>query len=225
MRSYVTYLFFIFLLSQTNLLAQQPGDELDPFMGNYILGNSAELVIQHAPTSGTHSRRVYDFKNNVTSIIGEFNESYVDTFQIAGNKSMDVATGDLDGDTYDDIISAWECGNSSIAISITDLQRDSLHWINDRIIIVDSVLHSSIRLITGNFDRDYQKEFILAYHGLDEKLHISLYQTDSLFTLQKLTEIADYSLSSSSLYDIAAGDFDNDGLDEVHQRVHFEKVQ
>jgi hypothetical protein len=214
-----SFLFMVFLLSLTlssNLTAQEPGDELDPLMGSYILGNSAEIIMQATPTSGNHGWRIFDYHKDPAEITQEFKEVNTDSLaEIAGGKAMDITSGDLNGDMYDNIIAAWECANHSIAICIPDMVKDSLSWTSSHITIIDSVLKSRIRLFTGDFDRDRQKEFVLAYHGLDGYVHIALYQTDSLLTLEKLTEIADFSLGSNTLFDITAGDFDYDGLDEI----------
>jgi hypothetical protein len=128
---------------------------------------------------------------------------------------MDITSGDLNGDMYDNIIAAWECANHSIAICIPNMIKDSLGWDGTNITMIDSVLNSRIRLFTGDFDRDRQKEFVLAYHGLDGYVHISLYQTDSLLILEKLAEIADFALGTSTLFDLAAGNLDGDAQEEV----------
>jgi hypothetical protein len=174
-------------------------------MGSYILGNSAEIFMQAAPTSGDQDWRIFDYHKDPVEITQEFSEVNADSLtEIAGDKSMDITCGDLNGDMYENIIAAWECTNHSIAICIPDIVKDSLNWTSSHITIIDSVLNSRIRLFTGDFDRDRQKEFVLAYHGLDGYVHIALYQTDSLLTLEKLTEIADFVLGSSTLFDLAA---------------------
>jgi hypothetical protein len=218
----VFYTIFLYYLISTFLCAQEPGDELDPLMGSYILGNSAEIIMQAAPTSGGQGWRTFDYKNDPAAITEKFNLVNSDSLlEIAGGKAMDITSGDLNGDMYDNIISAWECANHSIAICIPEITKDSLSWTSSRITIIDSVLDSRIRLFTGDFDRDRQKEFVLAYHGLDGNVHIVLYQTDSLLTLEKLAEIADFALGSSTLFDLTAGDFDYDGLDEIVLMQYF----
>ena len=216
MRSILFMLLIVSLILCSYMLAQEPGDEIDPLMGSYILGNSAEIIMQCAPTSGDLGWGIFDYSRDPAAITHEFGIGNTDSLaEIAGGKSMDITSGDLNGDMYDDIIAAWECANHSIAICIPGMIKDSLSWASSNITILDSVLSSRIRLFTGDFDRDRQKEFVLAYHGLDGNVHIALYQTDSLLILEKLTEIADFSLGSSTLFDLTAGDFDYDGLDEI----------
>lgn len=208
---------FCMLLS-LNVNAQEPGDELDPLMGSYTLGNSAEIILQCAPTSGEHGWKIYDYQKDPAAIVQKFSDVNTDTtYSIAGNKAMDITSGDLNGDRYDDIIAAWECANHSIALCIPEMTKGSLSWQNSHITMLDSVLGLGfpIRLFTGDFDRDRRKEFVLAYVGLDRYVHIALYQADSLLVIEKLAEIADYFLGVSTLFDLAAGDFDYDGLDEI----------
>ena len=213
------FLFTVFLLSLTlyqSVIAQEPGDELDPLMGSYILGNSAEMIMQCAPTSGEHGWKIFDYQKDPAAIAQAFSEANTDTLlSIAGNKAMDITCGDLNGDRYDDIITAWECANHSIALCIPEMIKDSLSWQSSRVTVLDSVLDMRIRLFTGDFDRDRQKEFVLAYGGLDGYIHIALYQTDSLLTLEKLAEISDFPIGPYTLFDLTAGNFDNDGLDEI----------
>jgi hypothetical protein len=216
MRSILFYTILFYYLIITHLSAQEPGDELDPFMGSYILGNSAEIIMQCAPTSGDQGWGIFDYNNDPAAITHEFGTQNSDSLlEIAGGKAMDITTGDLNGDMYDNIIAAWECANHSIAICIPEIIKDSLSWTSSHITVIDSVLNKRIRLFTGDFDRDRQKEFVLAYHGLDGYVHISLYQTDSLLVLEKLAEIADYAVGTNTLFDLTAGDFDYDGLDEI----------
>ena len=216
MRTFLYMVFSLLLSIPLNLIAQEPGDELDPLLGSYILGNSAEIIMQAAPTSGDHGWRIFDYQSDPAKITRKFKDVNTDTLlEIAGGKAMDITSGDLNGDMYDNIIAAWECANHSIAICIPDIIKDSLSWTSSHITVIDSVLNSRLRLFTGDFDRDRQKEFVLAYYGLDGFVHISLYQTDSLLVLEKLAEIADFALGTSTLFDLTAGDFDYDGLDEI----------
>jgi hypothetical protein len=214
-----SFLYVVFMLSLTlcqSLTAQEPGDELDPLMGSYILGNSAEIILQYAPTSGDHGWKIFDYQKDPAEITEKFSEVNTDTlFTIAGSKAMDITSGDLNGDMYDDIIAAWECANHSIALCIPEMIKDSLSWESSHITLIDSVFDSGLRLFIGDFDRDYQKEFVLAYHGLDGYIHIALYQTDSLLVPEKLTDITCSELGTSALFDLTAGDFDYDGLDEI----------
>jgi len=205
--------------------SQSESDTIDPFQGNYILNKSAELVLQYATESGYLSRSIYDNVNDNLSQVTKENP-LVST--ISGNNEMAVATGDIDGDYADEVISCWETDDHSIVISTPGISTSSLGFEGGSTITINSVLKSSMRMITGNFDHDPKEEIVLAYHGLDDHLHIILYQTDENDLLEKTTEIADMpvsgylpvaplwvSVDTNFIYDIAAGDFDDDGSDEL----------
>ena len=104
---------------------------------------------------------------------------------------MAVATGDINGDYADEVISCWETDDHSIVISTPGISSSPLGFEVGSTITINSVLKSSMRMITGNFDHDPKEEVVLAYHGLDDHLHILLYQTDENNSLEKATEIAD----------------------------------
>lgn len=190
----------------------------DPFTGNYILGNSAELIYQYNTIDDSLFRLVYDY-DTTKGFNASYYEKNVNLYKCSGNKAMSVVAGDINGDNIDEIISAWECENHSIAISIPALIKDSMVWKSQELIVLDSVLNSSknssIKLLLCNLDKDMEKEIVLAYAGLDNYLHISLYQIDRLNNLSKTTEIQEYKFITDSLFDIAAGDFDADGFDEI----------
>src|SRR4030042_4377215 len=117
MRSILCCTISFFYLISTFLSAQEPRDELDPLMGSYILGNSAEIIMQAAPTSGDQGWRIFDYHRDPAEITQEFSEVNSDSLlEIAGGKAMDITCGDLNGDMYDNIIAAWECANHSIAL-------------------------------------------------------------------------------------------------------------
>jgi hypothetical protein len=200
-------------------------DTIDPFLGNHVFKNSAELLFQVSTPSGKQSRSIYDFSNN--TMIRKIRHNYEDEYKIPNNGNTDVITGDFDGDYADEIISAWECSNHSIAISVPEINKDSLTWTNQKFTILNSVLfynknnvdlavvNNQIRLVAGDFDADPSKEFLLSYKGSDDKVHIVLYNTDNLLNLEKTTETTIDASNPYFRYDIAAGDFDGDGLDEL----------
>jgi hypothetical protein len=214
-------LFLACLFGFSNLMrAQSSSDPLDLLKGHYTMGSSAELVLQYAPTSGIQVHQLYDFPSDLNPSV-TCQQSTNDTLKIARNRNMDVATGDINGDNNDDIISAWQIANHSIALSIPNIRQDTLAWSTNQIILIDSADDSGVRIITGHFDNRYKKRFVLAFNGMDGRLHIQLYKSDNLFKIEKVSEITYDTLQISNtefglkLWDIAAGDFDGDGLDEL----------
>ena len=112
-------------LLPTLLVSAASPDEADPFAGNYILGNSAEAVLiwnferpSFSAPEVPSTQRLYDvtgFGPVNAQIIPEDTRSDRGRFAAAGEGGMDVATGDFDGDDFDDVVAAWEGPNHRLA--------------------------------------------------------------------------------------------------------------
>ena len=84
-----------------------------------------------------------------------------------------------------------------------------------------------IRVVAGNFYSDEAKEFVLAYLTVDTSVHLVVFDIDSLAppTPVEKGSIADQTVNPDipelqrfggvSRFDVATGDFDGDGLDEI----------
>lgn len=215
MRNLILLLYCFSTIFLHNIYAQSYEDEIDPFLGNYILGNSAELIMLWTHSTGdTCNQQILDYNGSTQSLTAQAQQTYADSSGIYGTKKMDVATGDLNGDHYDDVVAVWEGNNHSILMSIPDIDATSLHLSTFNMIKIDSTFQSGLRIEAADFDQDRNKEILLAYRGLDSKIHISIYETDSMLNIIKLAEISDWDITES-LFDITAGDFDGDGLDEI----------
>jgi hypothetical protein len=219
MRGLLLFLFCLVLVFYQNIHAQSYEDEIDPFLGNYILGNSAELMMLSVNTAWPNGENLcwqtmYDYDYSTKSLNHITGYNYSDSLGIYGTKKMDIASGDFNGDHYDDVVAVWEGNNHSILMSIPDIDAKSLHWSTFNMIKIDSTFQSVLRIEAADFDQDRNKEILLAYRGLDSKIHISIYETDSMLNIIKLAEISDWDIAES-LFDITTGDFDGDGLDEI----------
>ncbi len=105
---------FTLLIIQTRATAQDR--EQDPLLGNYRLGNSAEIVLLWAERSSGNAsdQRIYDFLNlnnpdpNVPDqLLPQDLQSETGDNGITGDRQMDVITGDFNGDSADDLPAAW----------------------------------------------------------------------------------------------------------------------
>ncbi len=207
-KTFCTFLFV--LLSVSSLKAQV---DKDPFLGNYILGNSAEMYLMYQ-TDNTEAW-LYDFQSASNIITG----NKLQEFQLNNSSYADVCMGDFDGDGKDDAIQAT-VGAEGSSFPNQLLLQVSGSWEPMAIGPISTNIDPNIRLIEGDFDGDAQKEFVLAYINSDNTIHIELYETDSLKSMMSITEnpinfSAGLNLGSEALFDIAAGDFDGDGLDEI----------
>ncbi len=202
---------------------------------------------QDIAVSGGASTNVIDFQyfpGRGDSIIIRPPISRSDTLPLTGHEFSDITTGNFTGDSRDEIASAWETGNRSVALAISRTDRftgelhdlsltatDSLALINipyraDNWIGYEYFVYRLIRLERGNFDSDPEDELVLAYWAADSTLRIELYDGASGFDHPHAV-ISDKKLSTwlprgpgdgwfnMFFFDIAVGDFDRDGVSEV----------
>ena len=143
----IKFLLFLFVLGITLGSAQEP--ERDPLFGNYRLGSAAELVLVHSDfeeNDGIHFKS-YNYLNlNNPELQNQVQpgESYLEAGAtgIAGDKRMDIITGDFDGDDKDDILAAWEGADRSIVLAFPEINRTTFEWLD-----ANATLLSGARLI------------------------------------------------------------------------------
>jgi len=229
-------------------------DPEDPFRGNYLLGENAEIIVLETPNSdfwNSDPRATFKFFDSngdiTTGGLTELNSQTVEEpWSIHGeynDRQADLAIGDFDADGLDDVIGTWPGADSTITIYIPVLNRETYSWTNaTKMSIQDDgfpklkqedefQLKGWIRMVTGQFDDDNEPEFVVAYWAESEDpdggpIQIILYDTDGTLLPQPRADIANRKLSpfvadagrnlrEGSRFDIATGDFDKDGTDEI----------
>jgi len=227
------------LVLQTRVIAQNR--EQDPLLGNYRLGNAAEIVLLWAERSGGNisDQRIYDFLNlnnpdpNVPDqLTPQDLQSEDGTNGIYGDRQMDVITGDFNGDSADDLIGVWEGPDQSINMIIPGIDKGQLNWTTSNVMTVPGVklivdpsfqTQSWLRLAGGHFDDDPEEEFLLAYWAEDSSVTIRLFDTNGTLTPTETASISDVFLPTdggdmarrSARFAIATGDLDGDFTDEI----------
>jgi len=203
-------------------------EKTDPLKGNYTLGNSAELVTLWPQQDGNTSHlKVYDFTDSKT-ITGATVKDYSAEWALGGNKQMDLACGDFNGDGYEELVAVWEGSDNSLKMVIPRMVQGTLWWSDEhKISFPANTLYgqstyltpSTIRVVKGQFDHDGEDEFLLAYWGNDENIHLTVYNTTADLIPQAAGSIADAkldkALDAQAVFDVACGDFNGDGIDEV----------
>lgn len=211
-----------------NIYSQSPADTIDPLYRSRTLGKNAEMLILLNKAGLGQNRYIYDYNGSTSEVSRKFYDgtsNSTGTVDVVLYGDMAVATGDFNGDNADDVVTAWECANNAIYLSIPKINQENFSWTENNDTLISGVLKhvpisynepllKTLRLASGYFSFSEKKSFVLSYFGVDNKMHIKLFETDSLFRIKELAEAVDTLLRPYS-FDITVGDFDGDGLDEI----------
>jgi hypothetical protein len=220
-------------------------NKTDPFQDNYLLGNSSELLLIRSAEDTIEFTIVDANGNvNDGGLTQQSSWLEVNEWAAAGEKSpISIISGNFNDDKYTDVVASWEAPDSSVVLfipvidpatlSITGASRQRIN--NEGFPKMYRRMFSLPRLISlgkGQLDNDREQEIILAYmaetthpeggpvmlvvYDLD-KTTGTLEVKDSMSTVMLYPEMNDApnGLKRGSLFDIATGDFNQDGIDEI----------
>jgi len=216
---------FCFLFLPSLIKAQNGLSEYDPFRGNYSLGKKGEIISYCSFLSNDTCRQtIFDYNVSAQELDSLFSNYECDDNGIRGSKDIDLIIGNFNSDLYDDVAVAWEGPDQSLLLMIPHIDTLTLGCSDKYVSKTDTMIlcsgsHTKIRLAVGNFDLDPDDEFILAYLDKEDKINILLYDTNSGLVPSVRCMITDHLLDTGmdfpARFDIAAGEFDGDGVDEL----------
>lgn len=202
--------------------------------------STAEVLLIWAEATGQDSfQKIYDRlplnapdASTLDPLIPQSRQSETAARGIAGDRQIDVITGDFNSDGTTDVIAAWEGPERAVQLFIPLIVPETLAWTQAHrltlqeaggLLIDSAETPRQLRLVAGNFDTDPAPEFVLAYWAADETIRLRLYDTHGTLMPEELATIADESLPAlaprtvalSARFDIASGDVDGDGSDEI----------
>lgn len=186
----------------------------DPITNVYKIGGSAELFVSYSTSGNTFSKiGVLDVDEDLNSI-----ENVEDATQqkfIPVNKTA-TASGDFNGDGKEEVVTICDNISGGIKITIPLVGEDLVMTGTKEYILeeLNAMEYTRVRLIAGNFDDDRDDEFVICYGKPEETIRMVLLETDAELSISEVDtykEIAYY----DSFFDIAAGDLDADGMDEI----------
>lgn len=203
-----------------------------PLFGNPILGNSAEVAhLWPTGSTGTSLVRVTDLEPASGTLLP------ASTLAITGGpttvkyQQLDLVAGDFDGDGRDELVAAYGKSTADtyvqtvalwvISVDTTTLLPETLHQgpIGPTEMAPGSNrAQGTARLAAGQFDSDEPMEFVLA-RRVSDQIVITLMELDGagvpVVLDSSVVMASSDNLKESARFDIAAGDFDGDGIDEV----------
>jgi len=204
-------------------------DPEDPLARNRIIGNSAELMAIW-PQRGDY----FFAYAGIWDLVGE--DLYGGDVSPAiivntdwSDKMVDITSGDFDGDGKDDIAMASVYESTAYLIIPQVYQSGSNFWMDNIISRQENEVYygyesyyelGNLHIVSGNFDSDANKEVAMAFwDNATKKIEIKVYNISNLQSPIKSIENDDIYLEpllrEAATFDMATGDFDYDGIDEI----------
>jgi len=162
-----------------------------------VTGQGKDSVVTGTGLGGGPQVRVFTTTGALVSQFFAYDES--------SRQGVDVATGDVDGDGTDEIITSVGSDVSQDVIAYSSRGVEQLRFTASQFPAT-----ASLRVAVGDVDGDGQGEFIVTA-GQGSAAQVALYDTDGVF----LREFAPYATTFTGGVYVASGDIDGDGTDEI----------
>ena len=148
----------------------------------------------------------------------------VTRIDLAGN--MDMAAGHLGAKPgWIQTVAAYQSAQNHIFMMLQHMDADlKIDWIEpfdtgEKVAgeYTEGIYQygAQIRLATGDFDADGLDEVVMAWEAYGPRLYLKVYDTGAGWTLIPKGKISDEYLYGAKFLDMATGDFDGDGKDEI----------
>ena len=199
----------------------------DPLHGHYILANSAEVVhlTESQATTPMLRHDLHDFLANGQAG-GPGTGGNDDSLDITADRRMDYVAADVNGDGKDELVVARASATGTLEISVSSASKVSgLDWTWDETTVLQcpwDTVQGQIRVIAAQLDWTPREE-IVVYFWQQQSLYFHIRVYDSIDAVTHLpVQAASYSFRNSEMkyFDVAAADFDHDGLDEILEVSH-----
>jgi hypothetical protein len=205
----------------------------DPLLGNHVLANCAELVAfserNLLEPQLVLSQELFGFYRT-PGFFPNDTIQYHDSAGLSAALRWDCVAGDFTGDERDEIAAAWAGPDNTLSLSITGADRahpfeGNFSWSEPRIFRSHTdTINGPVRLVAANLDWSPREEIVALYAAPDGMLHFSVFDSLDPVTqapVRSQNQVLDFTLNyTAGDYDLTAGDFDDDGLDEVLVVLH-----
>jgi hypothetical protein len=199
----------------------QDTTKIDPLLGEYILANSAEVVhIKDRGQAGEMAlaAKLYDFDTGGAFQGGSATEFTFD-FGLSTTRRGECIACDFDGDGKDEVFVAWASDHEWINMQLLypTYSGGNWRWEAGGWYFTADTVKGPIRLVAATLAWT-PRQAVVACYLFNDGFSLSVYDsidpgdghpvgTNYSWTLPSTMQFLDY--------DIAAGDFDRDGLDEI----------
>jgi hypothetical protein len=220
--------FTSFLIVAYNQLLFSQQTISDPLNKTPTLIESSELILVWSERLSDGSgyrfgQKIYDYNDANPNPPNQLIAGLRGDEQGATNNSqVAVATGDFNGDSKTDFVSAYVNPQNKVRMVIPTINPQNFGWSTVNSILSQGTINSTneyyrrIRLAAGNFDTDRQAEFVLAYIDNTNKIRLELYDTDgSLVPVYRGGINDESSHTTLTRFNITTADFNGDGKDEI----------
>jgi hypothetical protein len=188
----------------------------DPVRKVYSIGGSAEIFMAYTNSERTQAKHgvmdVPSTLNDITMVEDAVQTRFMDRWKTAS------AAGDFNGDGTDEVVTVFDNTDGGIRISIPHIGEDLkmkpelLQEYEETALRTQD--YTRIRVIAVNADDDPQDEFAICYDIPGQPLTVSLFKTDADLNIEPLASFREIVFYDRH-FDIAAGDVDGDGIDEI----------
>ncbi len=123
-----------------------------------------------------------------------------------------------------DTVTAWENPAGKISLYVESYNSSLLKRVDSTVQTADFVMGSNttfpfyggkIQVATGDFDADGLDEFVVAWEGPSASLRLHVWDTNGTIAPVAKGAIAGETLGGKKFLDVATGDFNGDGKDEI----------
>jgi hypothetical protein len=229
MKVHINISAWIFLFSSL-LIAQSGGAGVDPFLGHSTLGGRSDLILFNAHPDYGFEIGYSTFSNDTASHPLMYSVSINKIISSDGVSGSFLVSTPADQSRDEAVCGTMESiGDSSVIVKLYVAQLINGSW-SVASATIDSVKAKAsivpqrmeIRMTSGYFDGGEAKDFAIAYNLPDgnQLITIKAFRLDDFsFSPVQITsasaDVLSSSLGAQAFFDITAGDFDGDGLDEI----------
>jgi hypothetical protein len=198
------------------------GEIDDPLAGNTTLVSWDKIALVLQGTDAKFVHKTYDVDANLGVPVAK---ERVAALGVNGGGNMDVAAGYFTGEAgWMETVAAWEYPAGKISLYVESYNSSLLKSVDATINTNDVVAGANvtppsyggkIRVDIGNFDADAYDEFVVAWEGASASLNLRVWDTNGAITPVAKGTIAGETLGGYKFLDVATGDFNGDGKDEI----------